>query len=102
MESRARLQEILEEILGSDDVYFQPPPTVRLSYPCIVYNKASIFTQHADDIKYRNLNRYTVTPISSDPDSDLPDKIHEGFRYCSPDRFFTIDNLNHWTFTLYF
>ena len=34
---RLELQDLLETVLGSQYVYFQPPATLRMRYPCIVY-----------------------------------------------------------------
>lgn len=36
--SRIDLQYLLENILGSRHVYFQPPETVKMNYPAIVYS----------------------------------------------------------------
>ncbi len=102
MEKRTVLQTRLEALPGVKMVRFQPGVNITLQYPCVVYEKALIFSEHADNEKYRRLNRYTVTVMDRDPDSELPDLVHTGFQYCLPDRFFTIDNLYHWTFTLYF
>ena len=37
MASRLDLQTFLEEILESRNVYFQPPESVKMKYPAIVY-----------------------------------------------------------------
>ena len=37
MDRRLKLQTLLESIKGVSKVYFQPPETVKMSYPCIVY-----------------------------------------------------------------
>lgn len=101
MERRLELQKILEEILGSKNVYFQPPASIRLKYPCIIYNRSSSYNEFADDVLYRYLKRYSVTVIDRNPDSKIPDKV-ENLRYCSFERFFTSDDLNHYVFNLYF
>lgn len=101
MAQRAELQERLVEILGSDQVYFQPPPTVIMSYPCIVYARYNKFTEHADDNPYSHRKRYQVTVIDRDPDSGIPDKV-AALPTCAYDRFFTADNLNHDVFKLFF
>ena len=101
MERRLELQSKLEEILGSSDVYFQPPESIRLSYPCILYELSSINTLRADDRMYANMRQYLVTLIDPDPDSIYIDKILD-MKYCRFDRFFVTDNLNHYTFILYY
>lgn len=99
--SRLSLQSELENLLGSRKVFFQPPPTIRLSYPCIIYELADYDIDHADDIKYGIMKRYSITVIDKNPDSELPDALIK-LEYCSFDRFYTIDNLNHWVFTLFY
>ena|ERR1035437_6660885 len=101
MAPRLELQAILLELLGSNSVYFQPPETVQMEYPCIVYRRDLIRTNFADDIPYRILKRYQVTVIDRDPDSDIPDKVGK-LPMCSFNRFFTADELNHDIFNLFF
>lgn len=101
MGQRAELHAILTDILGTDSVYFSPPPSVYLKYPCIVYRRDYELKQFADDIPYSRRKRYQVTAIALDPDSDIPDKIAE-LPLCVYERFFTADNLNHDVFKLFF
>jgi hypothetical protein len=101
MAPRADLQAILEALLGSRNVYFQPPPTLQMKYPCIVYSRDSAVTNHADNNPYTYRKRYQVTAIGQDPDSDIPDKI-AALPYCTFSRFYTADNLNHDVFNLFF
>ena len=99
--SRLELHEILCDILGSRNVYFQPPESLKMKYPCIVYERSGIDEIFADNSEYRNLKRYTITYIDEDPDSETPDKL-QAVRYCYFDTHFKADNLNHDVFTLYF
>ena len=99
--SRLELQSVLEEILGSRNVYFQPPESFKLKYPCILFELSDIWVDHADDDIYRKFKQYMITAIDKDPDSGLPDKIND-LKYCEMDRFYVSNNLNHWVFTLYF
>jgi hypothetical protein len=98
---RLDLQEILEEILGGPDVYFQPPTNVMMQYPCIVYKRDQANTLFAGNKPYRYTKRYQVTVIDRDPDSAIPDKI-ASLPSCTHDRFYTADNLNHDVFNLFF
>ena len=99
---RLKLHEELCEILGSRNVYFQPPESVRLKYPCIIYSRSTGDVQHADNRPYIINIRYELTLISKDPDSEYITKIQEHFPTCRLDRHFTSDNLNHETFDLYY
>ena len=101
MAQRLELHSLLIDILGSKHVYFQPPPTVKMSYPCIVYQRDFIDTKFADNKPYSLVRRYSITVIDSNPDSVIPDAISKLPR-CSYDRFYTADNLNHDVFKLFF
>lgn len=99
--SRLELHEILCNLLGSRNVYFQPPPSVQMKYEAIVYSLNDISVNYADDIKYKSMKRYSVIAISKNPDSELCNKLLD-LPYSELDRFYTADNLNHWVITLYF
>ena len=101
MGQRLSLQSILETILGSRNVYFQPPATVKLAYPCIVYRRSDIDNAFADDIPYAVNKQYQVTVIDPNPDSLIPDKVGQ-LPKCIFDRHFTADNLNHDIYNLYY
>mgnify|MGYP001400307847 CR=1 FL=1 len=101
MADRTELQELLESILGSNAVYFQPPPTIQLVYPCIIYKRSNINTKFANNYPYKLAKEYTITVIDKDPDSIIPDKI-AALQTCVFDRYYTADNLNHNVFTIYF
>ena len=102
MDSRIELQEQLEAVLGSRNVYFQPPESKKLSYPCIVYNLAIIETLKADNKNYLLNNRYTVTIIHTDPDNEIKTDIMNVFDKISMDRVYTVNNLYHYVYDLYF
>jgi len=101
MGTRLELQTLLESIITSDNVYFQPPPGHLMSYPCIVYNRSKIRTIPADNAAYIKMKQYTVTVIDANPDSVIPDKII-ALPQCVFDRHFVSDNLNHDVFNLLF
>jgi hypothetical protein len=101
MGTRIELQTLLETVLGSRNVYFQPPPTVEMKYPCIVYNLDNMDTRFADNYPYKLEKRYVLTIIDKDPDSLIPDRIAL-LQKCTFDRHFVTDNLNHNIFTIYF
>ena len=101
MGQRLYLQTILETILESRKVYFQPPSTVKISYPCIVYCRNKIDEKHANNRLYTHKYSYQITVIDEDPDSLIPDKIL-ALPLCSFDRHYTANNLNHDVFNLYY
>lgn len=101
MGRRIELQTILEDILGSENVYFQPPENLKMKYDCIIYERSRIDADHADNVPYKLHDRYQVTAIYRNPDSELIHKIAM-LPMCSHERHFTADNLNHDVFNLYY
>ena len=100
MASRPDLQKALVNVLGSKNVYFQPPESVKLQYPCIIYEEARGSSIRADDRLYLYRKAYSVVYIDKNPDADVPDKIRD-FLLCDSGSPYKADNLNHWPFTIY-
>lgn len=98
---RIELHFKLVELLGSNNVYFQPPSTVKLSYPCIIYKRDTQSDHRADNRVYHMQRGYLVTVITADPDSNIPDKMMT-FQYSSFSTHFTADNLNHYVYSIYY
>lgn len=98
---RVDLQSELEKVMGSPNVYFQPPPTFMIKYPCIIYNLNNDKVHYAGNDRYKEMNRYTVLLIDKNPDSQFLVRIKR-LPYCSFDRSYTMDNLNHYSFTIFY
>mgnify|MGYP003298287533 FL=1 len=101
MADRLELQALLEDVLGSENVYFDPPENVKMNYPAIKYSRSKIDNTFAINSVYKQDLRYEVIAIYKDPDSDLPLKISR-LPKCKHDRPYVSDNLYHDVFTLYF
>lgn len=102
MVSKLNLREAFCAILGSENVYEQPPASVLMHYPCIRYSLDAPNLKRANDRIYKNTKRYEVIVIDYDPDSPIPDMILENFQYASIDRRYVADNLNHTVLTVYY
>jgi hypothetical protein len=100
-QSRLLLQSLLEEILGTEEVYFQPPENLTMQYPAIIYTRSLSNTQFADNHPYRRTKRYLVTVIDQDPDSLIPDKVAE-LPMCTHSRSYPANQLHHDVFDVYF
>lgn len=99
--NQREFQKKLETFLGSRNVYFQPPSSVRMKYPAIVYAVARTNGQHADNQKYRNMIGYTVTFIDRVSNGELSLAFEDAFPYCRFDRFYDVDNLAHYSYLIY-
>lgn len=98
--TRIELQEALEDFLGSRNVYYQPPESIKLKYPCILYDKSRVQQVYADNVTYLKHKNYELTLIYRDADSTLPDDILDYFQGISFDRSYKADNLYHETYTI--
>ncbi len=93
--------EILEEILGLPNVYFQPPPSKDMQYPCLVYELDDVLTLKADNGPYSMFDRYQVTFIRNEPDSPVIRKLLS-LKYAEFSRHFATSGLNHDVITIYY
>lgn len=96
---RLQLHDILLNICKN--VYFNPPETVKMNYPCIVYNRSTGNTAYADNNPYIFKVNYQITIIDRDPDSELIDKV-AALPTARYDRHYKADKLNHDVFDIYF
>jgi hypothetical protein len=89
----------LFEYSAKPHVYYQPPESVKLDYPCIVYKLTGLPNKHADNLPYFEHREYELTVIDSDPESILRENVAK-LKWCRFKRAFVSDNLNHFVFDL--
>lgn len=99
MGSRLELQELLESVLGSRNVYYQPPESIKMNYPAIVYSRNDIGNTFADDIVYLQKHTYQIIVIDVNPDSVFVNKVSK-LPMCRFNRHYKSDNLNHDVFII--
>ena len=95
------MHEELVNILGSRYVYFQPPESIKMTYPAIVYERSDIPNRFANDNVYLQAIKYKVTIVDRDPDSEIVTRMSK-FKTARFDKHYVIDGLNHDTFTIYY
>ena len=100
MDNRLQLHE--ELLSFSPKVYFQPPSNIKLEYPCIIYHKSGKRTSYGNNNKYIGNQQYKLTVIDRDPDSEIADDIEQVFQHCAITGYYTMDNLNHTSLTLFY
>lgn len=106
MDERIELDSILAGIInitepdGDRHIYFNPPPSVRMKYPAIRYSLGNINTDFANNRTYRTVPSFEVTLIDENPDTEFLKPILD-IPYCSFNRFYKADNLNHWVFIIH-
>jgi len=101
MGTRLELHEKLCDILGSRKVYFKPPESGRLSYPCIIYTLSHVDIRSADNRPYKWLDQYQLTLITDDPDTDIRRGIEQLPRIRFSNKFVS-DNLYHFVYQIYY
>lgn len=101
MASRLELQTKLEELLGSRNVYYQPPESISMNYPAIVYSRDEIDKKSANNSTYLLTNRYEIIVIDRLPDNPVIKKLMR-LPMCNYERGYKSDNLNHDVLTLYY
>ena len=101
MADRLDLQGLLEELLESRNVYYQPPESIKMQYPAIRYSKKSIQSVYANNSKYLMRDCYELIVISRSPDHPVIKKLL-ALPYCSYDRPYIADNLYHDVLTIYY
>ena len=101
MANRLDLQAQFESILGSRNVYFQPPESVSMKYPAIVYKPKDFRMKSANNTNcYIQSDGYEGTLILREPDTKYLAQIFK-IPYCRFDRYYSANNLHHYTFTIY-
>lgn len=101
MDRRPELQMRLEEILGTKNVYYNPPESIKMQYDAIRYSRKSIQTRFANNALYNTKPCYELVLITRRPDSPIIQQLM-ALPYCSYDRHYYSDNLHHDVFTLYY
>ena len=100
MADRLELHSVLQELLGSSNVYYQPPESIKMQYDAIRYSKKTIDSKYANDRKYSTIDCYEIIVISRLPDNPVIKKLLS-LPYCSYDRHYVADNLHHDVLTIY-
>lgn len=102
MRDRLDLQRRLEKLLGSRNVYFQPPENLTMRYPCIRYKLNSLPVDFANNGIYKMEKQYELTYIDEDPDNDMFERITRELPCCVMVRSYVYDGLYCYVYNLYF
>lgn len=100
--TREEFRDKLREFIGSNNTYYRPPETVKMSYPCVVYDMDSPHIMRANNRIYGFKNRYSVKFISTDPQWINVEDVLNAFEFCDYDRTYISDRLTHWAFRIYY
>jgi hypothetical protein len=99
MGTRVQLQTLLETFV--DNVFFQPPESLKLTYPCIIYSRSTDVKRFASNNPYNRVLGYTVIVLDANPDSEIPAMVAD-LPMSDFNRSYRKNNINHDVFTVYF
>ena len=102
MKTWSELQVVLQEIMGTNRVYYQPPENLKITYPCIVFERSTALQSFADNGPYRTTKRYTITLMTKTADNDEYLDQLLNLPMCTFDREFKLDGIVHDVFNIYF
>lgn len=100
MNSRLELHNKL--LTFCPNVYFQPPSSITMVYPCIVYTKISKLKLYGSDVAHVTKQEYRLTIMDKNPDSLISDQIQDSLEYCTEYQRLTVTNINHTFLTLFY
>lgn len=96
---REDLQDILESICPH--VYFQPPESLKMIFPCIVYARNSIKATRADNSAYLLDTAYSMRYISKSVDDETVERLAL-LPKCRHTGHYAKDNLHHDSYEIYY
>ena len=100
MDSRLTLHEELCKILGSRNVYFNTPESVKMKYPAIRYSLSDLDNRSASNEVYIQHPTYSLILIDKDPDSPVAKKLSVLSRCRLSRPPYPANGLYHFPFTL--
>lgn len=102
MDNRIQLNSLLKTLVGTPNVYFQPPASISLSYPCVIYNIGNGDAKFANNKLYKYDYKYELIFIYKKPNNEIIEKVLNELSMCKLDRTYVVDNLNHYAFSVYY
>lgn len=101
LNSRLKLHYELVDILGSNNVYYQPPESIKIQYPAIIYSRENIKNNFANNKVYIQNNNYKITVIDKNPDSEIVDAVSkmDSSKFV---KHYSANNLNYDVFSIHY
>lgn len=101
MKTRLEVQEMLEKILGSPNVYFQAPPNTGMKYPCIIYRFDRFGRDNADNQPYILTGRWEIHHMYKSIKNDIKETMLFAAPYVTFDRRIVADGVYNDYYTIY-
>ena len=99
-----KLRDSLYSLGITSNVYYNPPSSVSMNFPCFRFNENNTYSIRADNKAYLNTRRWLITYITTDEEEveTVIDKMLGYFQMCNNESVYKADNLVHIVFNLYF
>ena len=101
MLKRVDIQEKFKFLLGSNNVYYQPPANLKMKYPAIVYSLDGLDVKRFDNTRLINKNCFSVTHIYRNESENLVETMLTNFEYISFDNRSIVDGIYNDHYTIY-
>lgn len=101
MLKRVDIQEKFKFLLGSNNVYYQPPANLKMKYPAIVYSLDGLDVKRFDNTRLINKNCFSVTHIYRNESENLVETMLKNFVYISFDNRSIVDGIYNDHYTIY-
>lgn len=101
MLKRVDIQEKFKFLLGSNNVYYQPPANLKMKYPAIVYSLDGLDVKRFDNTRLINKNCFSVTHIYRNESENLVETMLKNFEYISFDNRSIADGIYNDHYTIY-
>lgn len=101
MSSRLDLHNKLVSILGTNNVYYQPPENLKMTYPCIRYNLTKVNAVKASDSVHILHPRYEIMLISTKNMDSLSVRILCEIPQTIMERVYISDGMYHYVYSHY-
>jgi hypothetical protein len=91
------------ESTNTGKVYFQPPSSVQLNYPCWVVERSKVYQPKANDKTYLFRPGYKCMYMNCDePDPEVLEMISRRYERCQYQNHYVVDNVHHDVFLIYY
>lgn len=104
MRPRSEFSAKLKEVSGINNIYYQPPQSKKMVYPCIRYDTIDMQIKSADNKTYIMDRGYLVKIIGQDIDfvDTLSANLLQAFPMAIYDQSYKADDLNHTILKIYY
>lgn len=96
---RTQLNDLLKEILESDNVYYQPPSSVKRIVPYVEYKLVKMGGAFANGARYTSTEKYQLTYVYEDPEDPIVKKLL-ALPYCSFQSSYKVQSMYHTVFEI--